>query len=195
MQFSISTVAAAAAVLFSGVAAATNTVTFKSLDDTSRTIIFTPSSGYSSIDSVTVSGGASVDVTIPDSWIGNWYSRSDGAANTDGMLGEVSFQGWNGITYFDVSAIVNASDFDGVHEMYPVSASTPVSGCATFPCDNAYYMPDDVQTKTTTETSLVCTLGANGSSKKARDVESFPRDYVTSGPKGRSTSRIMRRRI
>jgi hypothetical protein len=34
-----------------------------------------------------------------------------------------------------------------------------MSGCEEFPCDNAYYLPDDVQTKTTSEDHLITTLG------------------------------------
>lgn len=168
-----------AATFFSALAAAENVVTFESKDSVTRKVIFTPTDGCESVDSVTVSGGASVDVTIPDKWIGNWYSVSDGSHITLGMLGEVTFQGWNDLTYFDVSAIVNASDHDGVKEMWPASSKSPVSGCTTFPCDNAYYLPDDIQTKSTTETHLVCTLGDNGSYKRSVDTESLPHKYVT----------------
>ncbi|PHH52351.1 hypothetical protein CFIMG_004627RA [Ceratocystis fimbriata CBS 114723] len=174
MQFSIIT-----AAIFSALAAAENIVTFESKDSTSRQIVFTPTDGYEAVESVTVSGGGSVDVTIPKGWIGNWFSISEGASNTNGMLGEVAFQGWNGLTYFDVSAIVNSTDFDGVKEMWPASAQAPSSGCKTFPCDNAYYLPDDIQTKTTSETHLVCTLGSNGSYKRFVDQDVFPHDYVT----------------
>jgi hypothetical protein len=157
----IAAIVAAAGALVS----ATNTVTFVSQDNTDRKIIFTPSSGQSEIASIEVAGMATETVTFPTSWIGNWYSISDGADNTDGMLGEVTFQGWNDVTYFDVSAIVNPNDFHGVHEMWPASensASTKssFSGCAVFPCNTAYYLPDDVQTVTTTETELYCTLGS-----------------------------------
>ncbi|KAL5604118.1 uncharacterized protein BROUX77_004304 [Berkeleyomyces rouxiae] len=175
MQFSI-----VAATIFSALAAAENIVTFESKDSTSRQIIFTPTVGYASVDSVTVAGSASVDVTIPEGWLGNWFSVSDGASNTNGMLGEVAFQGWNGLTYFDVSAIVNSTDFDGVKEMWPASSKSPTSGCKTFPCDNAYYLPDDVQTKVTSETHLICTLGSNGSYKRFVDHDQLPRKFVTS---------------
>ncbi|KAK6065709.1 DNase1 protein [Seiridium cupressi] len=149
----------------SAVVSATNTVTFVSQDSKDRKIIFTPSIGNSEIASIEVSGGATETVTFPTGWIGNWYAVCDGSSNTNGMLGEVTFQGWNDITYFDVSAIVNANDFDGVHEMWPASqdsesTKTLMSGCAVFPCNTAYYLPDDVQTVTTTDTALYCTLGS-----------------------------------
>ncbi|KKA27913.1 hypothetical protein TD95_004457 [Thielaviopsis punctulata] len=169
-----------AAALFSTLAAAENVVTFESKDSISRTVVFTPTEGCESVNSVTVAGGATVDVTIPEKWIGNWYAVSEGSHITEGMLGEVTFQGWNDLTYFDVSAIVNASDHDGVKEMWPASSGTPVSGCTTFPCNNAYYLPDDIQTKSTTETHLICTLGGNGSYKRSEETEeSLPHKYVT----------------
>ncbi|KAL2760726.1 hypothetical protein ACRALDRAFT_1059517 [Sodiomyces alcalophilus JCM 7366] len=159
-------------------AAAANTVTFVSLDDTDRTIYFTPNAGREEIDSVKVAAGDNVTAEIPDGWIGNWYSISAGQPNVPGMLGEVAFQGWNGFTYFDVSAIVEPNDHDGVKEMYPLEAQTPTSGCEEFPCDNAYYVWDDVQTKVTPETDLVCTLGSGASPLSGRNDKSVKRDFV-----------------
>lgn len=37
---------------------------------------------------------------------------------------------------------------------------TPMSGCEVFPCDNAYWVWDDVQTKVTHDTELMTTLGS-----------------------------------
>lgn len=77
------------------------------------------------------------------------------------MLGEVCFNSWGGISFFDVSAIVNPNDKNNVKQLWPASAATPVSGCTTFPCNDAYYLPDDIQTKGTNEDDLVCTLGGS----------------------------------
>ncbi|CAI4213835.1 unnamed protein product [Parascedosporium putredinis] len=137
------------ALLASAGTVAANTVTFLSQDSVGRTIIFTPNAGYPSLDKIYVDGHSSA----------------------------VAFQGWNGLTYFDVSAIINANDHVGVKEMWPKSSASPTSGCKTFPCNNAYYLPDDVQTKTTSETDLVCTLGGSGSSKR-EEGENVKRDYV-----------------
>jgi hypothetical protein len=82
------------------------------------------------------------------------------------MLGEVAFNGWNGLTYFDISAIVNPNDHEGVAEMWPAQGLKPTSGCQLFPCPNAYYLWDDVQTKTTPETEIITTLGKTGSDVK-----------------------------
>ncbi|KAH6655131.1 hypothetical protein BKA67DRAFT_226897 [Truncatella angustata] len=181
MQFftKLATFAAAAAAVVN----ATNTVTFVSQDSTSRKIIFTPSIGHEEINSITVGGQATETVEFPTGWIGNWFAQCDGSSNTLGMLGEVTFQGWNDITYFDVSAIVDSSDHNGVHMMWPASensASTKskMSGCEVFPCNTAYYLADDVQTVTTTETALYCTLGTQTSSTEKRDTPLVGRNFV-----------------
>ena len=179
MQFiTLATLASAALV------SATNTVKFVSLDDVDRTIYWTGNSGMAAIEETVVKAGENVTVEVPNAWIGNFYSVSDGAENKPGMLGEVAFNSWNDLTYFDVSAIVNSEDVNGVQELYPANDPwTPVSGCSTWPCPNAYYVWDDVQTKSTSDSDLVCTLGTNGIS--ARDYvhheewENFPRDAVT----------------
>lgn len=156
MQFGKTLLALAAAV--SSVAA--GTVTFVTLDDAVRTIVFTPSEGHVAIDSVTVSKKEETTVTFPDNYIGNFFALQKDDTHVNGMLGEVTFGGWEGATYFDVSAIVNATDKDNVKQMWPASAKTPVSGCEVFPCNNAYYLPNDVQTKVTKEIDLITTLGS-----------------------------------
>lgn len=142
--------------------AAKNMVYFQSLDNTTRTVYFTASPGSANLDSITVGGGEEVPQEFPHGWQGNWYAVQDGAENKPGMLGEVLFNGWRDMLYYDVSAIVDPNDMDNVRELYPKGAYTPTSGCESFPCNNCYYLPDDVQTKVTQETELICTLGANG---------------------------------
>ncbi|KAL0943999.1 DNase1 protein [Colletotrichum truncatum] len=163
-------------------AVAGNTITFQSLDEVDRTIYFVANAGLEKLEAVEIPGKANLTVDIPQAWIGNWYSISKGQENIPGMLGEVAFNGWNDLTYFDVSAIVNPNDHDGVKKMYPASSKTPISGCDFFPCNEAYYLPDDVQTKVTHETDIVCTLGKNGvTSIVGRDIEeteSVKRDFV-----------------
>lgn len=158
MQFSKTLLALAAAV--SAVSAAS--VTFVTLDDETRTVYFTASAGlgYPDIDPITVSSEKNTTVTFPDVYNGKFYAIKE-SQTTDGqhMLGEVTFGGSESTTFFDVSAIDNPADKDNVKEMYPASALTPVSGCPVFPCNNAYYHPDDVQTKATSEVDLITTLG------------------------------------
>ncbi|KAJ9151579.1 hypothetical protein NKR19_g4805 [Coniochaeta hoffmannii] len=170
-------------LLGAGVALA-NTVTFKALDQTTRKIIFTPNTGLEAIPSVEVAPGNDVKVDFPHGWLGNWYAVSEGAPDVPGMLGEVAFNGYADVTYFDVSAIVNPADHQGVNEIYPANDRKPTSGCPNgFPCNNAYYVWDDVQTKATAEKDLICTLG-QGSADSKRDVDAhldepvFKRDFV-----------------
>lgn len=177
---------AAAALALAVAAQAQNTMTFVSTDDVDRTIYITPSAGVEGMDPVTVAAGASVAVNFASGFIGNAYAVIEGQDNVPGMLAEVNFQGWGDMTYFDVSAIVNPNDVDNVHLMYPAaSPNTPVSGCNPFPCNNAYYLPDDVQTKVTDQTSIIVTLGSGSTNATTkRDVNSaatgrnMPRNLV-----------------
>jgi len=176
MQFKNIALLAAASVV-----SAQNTVTIKSMDSTDRTIVWT---GSSTIADTSVAAGESVDVDVPTGWIGNFYSYSSGAENIPGMLAEFAFNSFGDITYFDVSAIVNPDDKEGVYQIYPTESESPVSGCQTFACDNAYYLPDDVQTKSSSSSSFVVTLGAGplSTSKKVKargEEEVFPREAVT----------------
>lgn len=166
---------------------AINTVMFVSVDDVDRTVYWTGSPGMPSIEETTVPGGQNVTVEVPESWIGNFYAVCDGSENTPGMLGEVSFQSWNNLNFYDVSAIVSPNDDKGVALMYPADEPwTPTSGCAvSFPCNNAYYLPDDIQTKSTTSTAIITQLGLQTSStrdlheEREDNSENFPRDAVT----------------
>lgn len=165
-------------------AALANSVTFINQDSTKRLIVITPSAGHAEINSVEIAGHDQAKVEFPHGWIGNAYSVSEGAENIPGMLAEVTFQGWDDITYFDVSAIVDPNDHNGVKEMYPASelnakVKSLYSGCKKFPCNTAYYLPDDVQTVTTTEVDIICTLG-NSDNLESRETESHyvSRNYV-----------------
>ncbi|KAK9443699.1 DNase1 protein [Metarhizium brunneum] len=150
----------ALALIASAAAASAASVTFWTLDDLVRTIYFTPNPGFPEVAPVTCNNQQKTVVNFPDQWIGNYYAVQKGQKNAPGMLGEVNFGAWGGMTYFDVSAIVDPNDQNNVKQMYPASGKSPMSGCPVFPCNNAYYLPDDVQTKVTHESDLVTTLGA-----------------------------------
>ncbi|TAQ89819.1 hypothetical protein B7494_g1850 [Chlorociboria aeruginascens] len=164
--------------------AGANTVQFVNQDSTQRTVYFTAQAGLPAIPPLTLAGHSSAIQAIPISWIGNFYSVSQGAPNVPGMLGELRFQGAFGATYFDVSAIVNPQDTHGVQLIYPVGedpnrSGATTSGCAVVQgCKNMYIASDDVQTKSTPSTDLVCTLGTPASAPKKRSAK-FSRDYVT----------------
>ncbi|KAH9224197.1 hypothetical protein DL95DRAFT_271296, partial [Leptodontidium sp. 2 PMI_412] len=139
--------------------ASAGSVHFVNQDNTLRTIIFTPNAGLEAIPDLVIPGSETANQTFPTGWIGNWYSVSEGEANVPGMLGEVRFDGFAGATYFDVSAIVNPDDVNGVKEIFPLHSSIPISGCQTFPCNNAYNKWDDIATLSTDGSELVCLLG------------------------------------
>ena len=157
--------------------AAANTVEFINQDGTTRNIVFTPQSGLASIDSITIEGHGTANVSFPDSWIGNWYSYNEGSTNVPGMLGEVRWNGYAGANYFDVSAIVDPNDTNGVKMIFPKNSNTPLSGCQTFPCSNAYNKPDDVATLSTPDETLVCLIG-NLSNARRRAIARMPREFI-----------------
>ncbi|KAM7194961.1 hypothetical protein V8F20_007687 [Naviculisporaceae sp. PSN 640] len=166
------------------VATAENTVTFVSQDSIDRTVFFTSNPDSADLPDVVVPGHQNVTVSFPQGWQGNWYAVQEGEPNVPGMLGEVAFNGWNGITYFDVSAIVNPNDKNNVKQMWPAGEEEPVSGCVIFPCNFAYYLPDDVQTRATFTSDLFCSLGSAEAStldRRSFDFDSspvFPRAFV-----------------
>ncbi|KAK0739874.1 hypothetical protein B0T21DRAFT_410190 [Apiosordaria backusii] len=147
------------ALAWLGTALAEPKVTFINQDGRHRTVVFTPSAGYKEIKPRRVPAHEEVTVSFPHGWSGNWWSVTDGKEWAPGMLGEVTFNGYLGLTYFDVSAIVNPSDTNGVKMMWPIKSAWPTSGCDFFSCGNEYTYPDKVQTKTTEEDHLACTLG------------------------------------
>lgn len=154
MQFSHFTVLASLASLV-----ASNSVHFINQDETERTIIFTAQVPLEQIPSLTIPGGSTADAQFPAEWIGNWYSVSAGKPNVPGMLGEVRFGGAFGHTYFDVSAIIDPNDHEGVKIITPKNFDEPFSGCQSFPCVNAYNKWDDIATKSTPDVDLVCLIG------------------------------------
>ncbi|PQE08252.1 dnase1 protein [Rutstroemia sp. NJR-2017a BVV2] len=174
MQFS--TLFAAASALFT--LASAGTVHFVNQDSTTRTIVFTPNPGYATIESLIIVGLATGKQEFPTGWIGNWYSVSEGATDIPGMLGEVAFDSYAGATYFDVSAIVNPDDGNGVKEIFPLHSSSPVSGCQSFPCANAYNKWDDIQTQSTDGSELVCLLGNLSGSQRRSLRAKLPREFV-----------------
>ena len=134
-------------------------MTFWTLDELQRTVHFTANFGYAHPAPVEVNNQQNVTVAFEDGFGGNFYAVQAGQQNIPGMLGEVSFSGWAGLTYFDVSAIVAPNDTNNIKQIWPTKSGWPISGCETFPCNNCYRLPDDNQTKTTLELDLISTLG------------------------------------
>jgi len=168
--------------------AAKNSVHFINQDSTTRIVVFTSQEDLKmpKIPNLVIKGFKTADTIFPTGWIGNWYSYNNGTENIPGMLGEVRFNGWNDLVFFDVSAIVNPADTEGVKRMYPVGKnpvhkSTPVSGCQTdgLVCATRYNAPDDIATMSTLSTALVCTLGNPPVAARRRDVKVYPRSFLT----------------
>lgn len=164
MQFTYTAIVAA---LISAVAA-TNNMQFINQDSTARTIYFTSNPGLTIIEPLLIDGSSSANQTFDDGWTGNFYSVSDGAVNKPGMLGEVAWNSWDGITFFDVSAIVDPTDTNGVKQIFPADDIETVSGCESFPCAHVYEQANDIQTKSTSTTSLICLLGTAPTSTRRR---------------------------
>jgi len=178
MQFFSKLILAASALASVAVA---NSVDFVNQDSTARTIVFTPQEGLQEIPSIVVPGNQDVTQAFPSGWIGNFYSVSEGSPDVPGMLGELRWDGFAGSNFFDVSAIVNPNDIQGVKQLYPKFSLLPVSGCQTFPCANAYNKPDDLATLSTPDTELVCLLG-NLTPQQRRGgavLARVSRDYIT----------------
>jgi len=176
MQFFTTLLAAATAL---ATLASANSVHFVNQDSTARTIYFTAQEDLEAISKLEIKGLGTANQTFPTGWIGNFYSVSDGAANVPGMLGELRFDGYAGATYFDVSAIVNPLDHDGVKEIFPLNSNTPVSGCQIFPCDNAYNLPDDVATQATDSSELIVLIGNLSNERRRSQISRVRREYVT----------------
>lgn len=165
------------ALFFAASALALNAVHFVNQDDTERTIIFTAQVPLQKIPALVIPGQGTAMATFPDEWIGNWYSVSAGKTDVPGMLGEVRFGGFAGHTYFDVSAIVNPQDTEGVKMVMPKNHDLPVSGCQSFPCSNAYNKWDDIATLSTEDTELICLLG-NLNNQRRRSVARMPTEVA-----------------
>ncbi|KAG9243927.1 hypothetical protein BJ878DRAFT_97098 [Calycina marina] len=179
----VNTVFFAAAALASLVSA-TNTVEFVNQDDTIRHIVFTGQSGMSELADITIEGKGTATQSFSTGWIGNWYSYNDGQYSDFGMLGEVRFDGSDGLVYFDVSALINSTDTEGVKMMYPndqnpSASSSTVSGCQTSPCENQYNEWDDVATKATNNSDLVCLIGNVATTTRRGAARLYSRDFVT----------------
>ena len=163
--------ASAMALLAAASTVAAGSVTFWTLDDVTRTVYFTPNdgTGSGSIEPVTVSNKEKTKVSIPQGWQGNYRAFTTGSDDDnvakggnppDAMLAEVAWNNWQDHTSFDVSAIVKPDDHNSIKQIYPLGELGPMSGCVTYPCNNAYWSPsDNKESLDTASQDLVTTLG------------------------------------
>ncbi|KAK3328426.1 hypothetical protein B0T19DRAFT_401191 [Cercophora scortea] len=147
------------ALLAASMVNAANTIKFINQDDIPRKIVFTTNPGHRKYDDLYINGRSEATQKIDWGWAGNVYAIHQGAFDKAGMLAEFTFNGFEGQTFFDVSAIVDPSDHDNVKQIWPVDEPDNISGCNPFPCDRAYYRPHDEQTKTTWKNDFIVTLG------------------------------------
>lgn len=166
MQFFKSILALSAFASY--VLAANNTITFVNQDSTNRTLVFTPSVPFEKLANVNLTGYETKVVSFPYGWIGNFFAMlPDGDENASGMLGELTFNSWDDLTFFDVSAITNPTDTDGIKQIFPKNSNEPLAGCQEFPCTNIYNVwDDDLATKASTETDYICLIGTLETQRK-----------------------------
>ncbi|CZR56242.1 uncharacterized protein PAC_06130 [Phialocephala subalpina] len=152
-----------------------NTIKFQNLDSQPREICWYPPQGYPAIhssvikpfDSITVGLSGRQDDTFI-SGIGYQFhpinaGGGEAACVQPTIVGEITFQGYQGNTYYDISAVDNCCQNNGIHYFYPHNdASAPHSGCFNFPCGGVYIKPGDPQTKITTwDTDMIVLLWNN----------------------------------
>ncbi|KAE9373312.1 hypothetical protein N431DRAFT_338531 [Stipitochalara longipes BDJ] len=162
MHASIKNVVAIAALISQ---AAANTVSFHNLGGDQLTLCFVANAGLSTPGPSSIAPGQWLDYNLPNGWAGQFHAARPGKGCGDDpfVIGEVTFQGGAGHTYFDVSAVDSCCDNTGVHYLYPASDTGNNSGCVNFPCNNVYNNPSDPQTKSTDDTHLICQVGAGQS--------------------------------
>ncbi|TGO25838.1 hypothetical protein BPAE_0071g00090 [Botrytis paeoniae] len=134
-----------------------NSLQFLSYNANDRTIFFTSNAGSAEVPSLFVPANSSMDkdavVYFPQGWSGFFKAVLSGE-NPDVLkvIGEVTFQGWQGETYYAVSAVQNCCDNSGIRYLAP-RLHGPTSGCLStpFPCTESYSRPGDIQVKSSAD--------------------------------------------
>jgi len=122
------------------------------------------------MDTIDLGANEVLNVPMMDNWSGNFITVVKGVDVYQGMLGEMTFNSWGEMVYFDVSAIVNPDDHDNVKELFPKNTNLPMAGCQDFPCNNVYNVwNEDYNTKTTLENQFICLVGTLDSTQRRRE--------------------------
>ncbi|KAF7906870.1 hypothetical protein EAF00_001148 [Botryotinia globosa] len=141
-----------------------NSLQFLSQDNIERTIFFTPNAGSAEVSSFFVpaaSANTNAVVRFPQGWSGSFKAILSGETpDVPKITGEITFQGWQGETYYAVSAVQNCCDNSGIRSLASQFTS-PVSGCiiAPFPCTDSYSRPGNIQVKSSPHVDFMCLLG------------------------------------
>ncbi|KAF7889481.1 uncharacterized protein EAF02_001896 [Botrytis sinoallii] len=140
-----------------------NTIEFLSFDKEDRVITFTSHPQCEDLADIHHKGGENFTIEIPLNWGGTVIARKyDAVHPIHRVQAEFQWQGFEGKTHYDASAIDNRTDNSGIRFVYPAGQADVYelrSGCTVYPCDNAYLLPDDVQTKVTRQTDMVIEIG------------------------------------
>ncbi|KAM3070176.1 hypothetical protein ACMFMG_003785 [Clarireedia jacksonii] len=117
-------------LIFTSLATATNTLTFHNLFPTPRLLQFIPVSSSYAIPQRLIPAHSTLSISTP-LWNGFFKAVSPDTPEhgpENSIVGEVCFECWQGITFFDVSAIWNCCDNSGVHWMGSVDAGARGKG-------------------------------------------------------------------
>ncbi|KAF5873226.1 putative dnase1 protein [Botrytis fragariae] len=140
-----------------------NTIHFISFDDVDRIIAFTSHAHCEDIEDIHHKGGENFTIEMPQNWGGTVMAKKyDAVVPIHRVQAEIQWQGFEGKTHYDASAITNHTDNSGIRFIYPAGQGDVYetrSGCTVYPCDNAYLQPDDEQTKVTYQTDMVIEIG------------------------------------
>ncbi|KAF7929224.1 uncharacterized protein EAE98_005143 [Botrytis deweyae] len=142
-----------------------NSLEFFTQDTTERTVFFTPNTGSAEVPSLFLPAKPvdkyAIVVQFPQGWSGSFKAILPGETpNVPKVTGEITFQGFQGKSYYAVSAVDNCCDNSGIRYLVP-KAHGDASGCimAPFPCTESYSRPGDMQVKSTSDVSFLCVLG------------------------------------
>jgi hypothetical protein len=181
MQFLKSILAVSA---LASITSAANTLTFISQDAKDRTIFFTSAYDKPQVEPVVLKGHSTIVAEIPFQWSGNFWGVIDGCKNTGtGMLGEMNFNAYSDLTFYDVSAIVVPTDIDNIKMIYPKNSNTPTAGCQSYEttCDNCYNVwNDNLASKASPETDFIVLVGTLPAKRShARDISARAPEATT----------------
>ncbi|KAF7908226.1 uncharacterized protein EAF01_003981 [Botrytis porri] len=140
-----------------------NTIQFISFDDTDRVITFTSHPQCEDLPDIHHKGGENFTMEIPLNWGGTVMARMyDAVVPIHRVQAEFQWQGFEGKTHYDASAITNHTDNSGIRFIYPAGQGhvhEARSGCTVYPCNTAYLQANDEQTKVTYQTDMVIEIG------------------------------------
>jgi hypothetical protein len=135
-----------------------NSISFYSWDIVDQYLCSTQPAGYQDFSGLVVhphSGDNQLIIYPPANWEGAIHTvYADESCDDPHIVAEFRFQGFNGYTYYDISAVDNCCDQVSVHWVQPKYSLTPWSGCVTFPCDGSYTKPGDIETKSTPDIDM-----------------------------------------